>query len=123
MRRLRAGFFLILAVAASARAVVSPKDLVQAELLADVKTVEAGKPFTVGVLLKIKPGWHVYWINPGDAGRATKVTFNLPEGWKAGELKYPLPVHFDQTGGILGYGYHDEVMLTAQITPPQNLKP
>src|SRR4051794_15776316 len=101
-------------LAANAVAVASPpppKDLVKAELRADVKTVRPGERFTVGVLLKIKPGWHVYWLNPGDSGLPTRVKFNLPEGFTAGPLKYPLPVRFDQAGGILGYGYHDEVML------------
>src|SRR6185369_17626506 len=116
--------FAMFALAAHAAGATAgpPKDLVKTELLADVKTVEAGKPFHVGVRLHIKPGWHVYWINPGDAGLPTRVKFSLPDGFKAGELKYPLPVRFEQ-GGVIGYGYHDEVMLIAEITPPADLKP
>ena len=41
-----------------------------AELVADATAVAAGKPFTVGLLLHIDDGWHVYWTNPGDAARA-----------------------------------------------------
>ena len=49
--------FIALAVAAHAQPL--PKDLVKASLVADVKTVKAGEPFQVGVLLKMKPHWHV----------------------------------------------------------------
>jgi DsbC/DsbD-like thiol-disulfide interchange protein len=107
---------------AVAHASAPPKDLVRATLLANVKTVKPGEPFKLGVLLKIKPGWHIYWINPGDAGRPTRVKFTLPGGFKASDLKYPLPVKFDQ-GGVIGYGYRDEVMLIAEVTPPADLQP
>src|SRR2546421_9017143 len=119
--RVFATLVLMLALVPAAQAAGVPADLVKAELLADVKTVQAGTPFTVGVMLKIKPDWHIYWIYPGDAGLPTRVKFNLPDGFKTGELKFPLPVRFDQPGGIVGYGYRDEVMLTATITPPADL--
>ena len=55
----------------SARRLRSRSDhLVKAELLADVSSVKPGEPFTVGVLLKMKPHWHVYWKNPGDSRHA-----------------------------------------------------
>jgi hypothetical protein len=47
---------------------------VKAELRADVSAVKPGEEFTLGVLLKIKPKWHIYWKYPGDAGLATAVT-------------------------------------------------
>jgi DsbC/DsbD-like thiol-disulfide interchange protein len=99
----------------------SPTDLVKAELLADVNSVKPGEPFTAGVLLKMKAHWHVYWKNPGDAGLPTRVEWKLPEGFAAGELKFPIPVTFEQPGPVLGYGYEDEVLLTATITPPKNV--
>jgi DsbC/DsbD-like thiol-disulfide interchange protein len=98
-------------------------ELVKAELLADVAQIEPGKPFTVGVLLKIAPQWHVYWKNPGDGGAPTRLQFKLPSGFSVGEINYPVPVQFEQPGNIVGYGYEDEVMLTATITPPKTLKP
>lgn len=99
----------------------APADLVKAELLADVASVKPGQPFHAGVLLKIKPKWHVYWKNPGDSGLPTRVKWNLPPGWKAGELQFPLPDRFDQPGDVVGYGYHDAVMLITTLTPPADL--
>ncbi|HEY1922614.1 MAG TPA: protein-disulfide reductase DsbD domain-containing protein [Tepidisphaeraceae bacterium] len=94
---------------------------VRAELLANVSSIQAGKPFWLGVRLSIDPGWHVYWKNPGDAGLPTRVTFVLPDGFIAGPLQYPTPHRFDQAGNIVAFGYEDSVLLLAQVTPPANL--
>src|ERR1700683_3237285 len=67
---------------------------VQASFVADVTGVAAGKPFAVGVLLKIDPGWHIYWKNPGDAGLPTLVKWDLPSGYSVGDLSYPTPPRF-----------------------------
>ncbi|PYI61412.1 MAG: hypothetical protein DMC59_00565 [Verrucomicrobia bacterium] len=37
------------------------KQLVREELLADTDAVVPGKPFTVGLLLRMAPAWHTYW--------------------------------------------------------------
>src|SRR5438477_12860531 len=96
------------------RAQALPKDLVKAELLADVASVKAGEPFTLGVLLTIKPGWHVYWKNPGDSGIATKVVWTMPNGYSIGAVNFPLPTRIEVEGKIVNIGYEDQVMLTAR---------
>jgi thiol:disulfide interchange protein/DsbC/DsbD-like thiol-disulfide interchange protein len=98
------------------------RELVQATLLADANAVVPGKPFTAGLLLRMVPNWHTYWKFPGDAGLPTEITWKLPEGWKAGEIQWPIPLKLDEPGGIQIYGYHDEVLLLQQITPPATLK-
>ena len=113
--------FVAAAVAPPSAQAAAPKDLVKAELVADVESIKPGEPFTAGVLLKMKPHWHVYWKNPGDSGQATAVEWKLPEGFTAGELKFPIPVRFEQPGPVIGYGYEDEVLLTTTITPPKDL--
>jgi DsbC/DsbD-like thiol-disulfide interchange protein len=90
---------------------------VQATVMADASAVAAGKPFTLGVLLKVDPGWHIYWKNPGDAGLATKVIWTLPAGFSAGELQYPTPEKFVLPGNIVCYGYENSVMLLTRVTP------
>lgn len=98
----------------------TPKNLVQAELIADAETVERGKPFQVGVLLKVKPDWYVYWKHPGEAGMATAVEFDVPDGYTVGPLAWPRPSEFEAPGEITSYGYKDEVLLTATVTPPED---
>ncbi len=97
------------------------RELVKAQLLANTSAVIPGKPFTVGLLLHMVPGWHTYWQFPGDAGIPTEIKWNLPPGWKAGEIQWPIPLQLEEPGGIRIYGYHDEVLLLQEITPPASV--
>lgn len=97
------------------------KELVQASLVADVNAVVPGKPLTVGLLLKMAPHWHTYWRFSGDAGLPTEIKWNLPPGWKAGEIQWPLPFRMIDPGDIETYGYDNEVMLLQEITPPASV--
>jgi len=49
------------------------KQLAKAELLGDPNAIVPGKPFTVGLLLRMAPGWHTYWKLSGDAGPPTEL--------------------------------------------------
>ncbi len=97
------------------------KQLVKAELLADTTAVVPGKPFTVGLLLRMAPAWHTYWKFPGDAGLPTELKWKLPAGWKVGEIQWPIPLKTIDPGDIQTYGYVDEVLLMQEITPPAKL--
>jgi thiol:disulfide interchange protein len=97
------------------------KELVKAELLADTNAVVPGKPFTVGLLLRMAPHWHTYWKFPGDAGLPTELKWKLPQGWKAGEIQWPIPLKTIDPGDIQTYGYQDEVLLMQEITPPASI--
>jgi thiol:disulfide interchange protein len=97
------------------------KQLVKAELLADTAAVVPSKPFTVGLLLQMAPGWHTYWKFSGDAGLPTEVKWKLPEGWKVGEIQWPIPLKTTDPGDIQTYGYQDEVLLMQEITPPASI--
>ena len=97
------------------------RELVQASLVADSSAIVPGKPFTVGLLLRMVPNWHTYWKFPGDAGIPTEMKWNLPPGWKVGEIQWPIPLILKEPGDIQIYGYHDEVLLLQEITPPASL--
>jgi thiol:disulfide interchange protein DsbD len=97
------------------------RELVKAELLADTNAVVSGKPFTVGLLLRMAPGWHTYWKFSGDAGISTELKWKLPPGWKAGEIQWPIPLKTIDPGDIQTYGYQDEVLLMQEITPPARI--
>lgn len=113
---------IVLAAALPCIAQVDNGGLVQVRLLVDRTAIEPGQPFRLGIVYDISPGWHIYWTNPGDAGTATHVKLELPAGFKASPLEYPVPVKFEMPGGIVCYGYHSQVMLMTTITPPADLK-
>src|SRR5881396_1538177 len=97
------------------------KELVKAELLADANAIVPGKPFTIGLLLRMAPGWHTYWAFSGDAGLPTELKWKLPSGWKVGEIQWPIPLKTIDPGDIETYGYENEVLLMQEITPPQKI--
>ncbi len=94
---------------------------VQARLLSDTGAIAWGEKFNVGVLLQIRPEWHVYWKDPGSTGVATDVNFTVPDGFEVDPILWPVPRKFTQPGDIVGYGYAEKVMLTTRITPPPEL--
>jgi len=83
--------------------------------------MESGKPFTATVVLDLEAGWHTYWQYPGDSGLPPKVTWHLPEGWKAGPLEFSVPHQFPEPGEMIVYGYEKQQLLRATITPPKDL--
>jgi thiol:disulfide interchange protein len=120
---LRVGLILcLLPVAGTVRGqTYEGRQLVKAELVADSTAIVPGKPFTAGLLLHMVPGWHTYWRFPGDAGIPTEINWNLPPGWRIGPIQWPVPLKLNEPGDIQIYGYHDEVLLMQQITPPPSL--
>jgi thiol:disulfide interchange protein/DsbC/DsbD-like thiol-disulfide interchange protein len=114
----------ILGAVSPARAqVYKGVELVKADLLADTTAIAPGKPFTIGLRLKMAPHWHTYWLYSGDAGLATKINWKLPAGFKAGPIQWPIPVTIKSAGDIINYGYSDQVMLLTEIIPPAQLPP
>jgi thiol:disulfide interchange protein len=82
----------------------------------------AGQAVTLGVHLHMDPAWHTYWKNGGDAGLPTQVTWELPAGASAGELRWPAPHRYEEAGDLVTYGYTDDVVLLASFAPPPGLR-
>ena len=95
-------------------------DLVKAELIAEPAAVTPGEPFWVGLRLRIKDHWHVYWRNPGDSGEAPTIAWRLPPGFSAGPIAWPTPQRIP-VAHLANFGYERETTLLARITPPSTL--
>jgi thiol:disulfide interchange protein/DsbC/DsbD-like thiol-disulfide interchange protein len=93
---------------------------VQARLLAEPSAVIAGKPFLAGLSLKLEDHWHVYWLNPGDAGLPPSLDWSLPQGFTAGPIQWPYPERIPAPP-LMSYGYEGEVLLPVEILPPAKL--
>lgn len=98
----------------------STSDLVRAELISDVSSIQPGSTFRLGVHLTMKEGWHVNWTNPGDAGLAPSIKWNLPPELKAGIISWPLPARI-VTGPLAIFGYAGDVLLICDVRVPANL--
>ncbi len=97
------------------------RELVRASLIADVDAIVPGKKFTVGLLLKMEPDWHTYWQYPGDAGMPTRIDWDLPPGFRADAIQWPLPEKVVEPGDLWTYAYRDEVLLLVEIMPPSKV--
>lgn len=103
---------------------VTEQPHVAPSLVADTTAIVPGKPFRVGLVMKIEKGWHTYWQYPGDAGSPAEIKWQLPPGFTAGPIQWPAPETIDEPEAQLqSYAYEGEVMLIQTITPPANLAP
>ena len=112
---------LLLAVgAAAAEGPVVATDNVEARLVAEANAVAPGATILVGLHKIIRPGWHTYWLNPGDSGLPTKLSWTLPPGVNVSEIEWPAP-HRIEIGTLVNYGYSDELLLPVQLRLPADL--
>ncbi|HEY1795608.1 MAG TPA: protein-disulfide reductase DsbD domain-containing protein [Stellaceae bacterium] len=112
--------FAACAAAPTARAVDVPTDLVKARLVAESGSAAPGSVLWTDLHLDIKPGWHVYWRNPGDAGIATAIDWHLAPGFSAGPIEWPVPKRF-VVGDLANYGYEKTADLLVPIKTPQDI--
>ena len=110
----------LLASTARADGPPAPKDLVKADLVAETTSIAAGATHWVDVHFEVKPGWHIYWLNPGDSGLPTTIDWRLPSGFSAGNISWPAPEHFVKNG-VGNYGYAGSADLLVPITAPKEL--
>jgi thiol:disulfide interchange protein/DsbC/DsbD-like thiol-disulfide interchange protein len=86
------------------------------EIAADAETV------VVGLRLAHQPKWHTYWLQPG-TGLPTTLDWDLPPGWSAGPIRWPIPERvYDTAGNLAGQGYEGVVVLPVELRPAPGLR-
>ncbi|HKQ18104.1 MAG TPA: protein-disulfide reductase DsbD domain-containing protein [Candidatus Eisenbacteria bacterium] len=111
-----AGFLLTWAPACRSGATGGSENI-DVALLSESASIQPGRPFRIGLHMKMKDGWHTYWKHPGDAGLPLRIEWTLPPGFTAGPIEWPAPEPIP-TGDLMSYGYGHEVLLAVTITPP-----
>jgi DsbC/DsbD-like thiol-disulfide interchange protein/cytochrome c biogenesis protein CcdA len=81
---------LLVAGAAHAQIPGAPQN-VRASMQAETSMPAPGDTVTVAIVMDPKPGWHDYWLNPGDAGTPLELEWRLPPGVTAGAIRAPVP--------------------------------
>ncbi|HEY0790474.1 MAG TPA: protein-disulfide reductase DsbD domain-containing protein, partial [Chthoniobacterales bacterium] len=97
------------------------RELVKATLVADCTSLKPGATFHLGVLYQMVPGWHIYWKYSGDAGIPTKIEWQLPAGFQAGDLRWPQPAREKEPGDLQVFSYPSEVLLWTEVKVPAQL--
>lgn len=91
------------------------------DLISDTMAVTPGKSFLIGLYFEPDTAWHIYWINPGDSGEPPRVTWNLPNGFQAGPIRWPAPMRLG-SGTVIDYGYIGPVLLPIEVRAPGDVK-
>jgi DsbC/DsbD-like thiol-disulfide interchange protein/cytochrome c biogenesis protein CcdA len=80
-----------------------------------------GGEVELAIHMRTNPGWHGYWLNPGDAGLPMDVQWQLPKGFAAGALRYPVPTRLT-VAGIMNYVYEKDYAVLVRLNVPADAK-
>ena len=110
---------LLLTLLAAGPAAAQPaarQNAIQPQLVAEGPAVPGGE-VELAIVMRTKPGWHGYWLNPGDAGLPMSVEWELPQGASVGPLRYPVP-HKLLVAGIVNYVYEKDYAVLTRLKVP-----
>ncbi|NGP52532.1 protein-disulfide reductase DsbD domain-containing protein, partial [Thioalkalivibrio sp. XN8] len=92
-------------------------DHLDSRLVAAETAVVPGSTLRLGLWLRHDPEWHTYWRNPGDSGLPTRIMLELPPGFAAGEIQWPVPERLP-VPPLVNFGYSDTLVLPLDVTVP-----
>jgi thiol:disulfide interchange protein DsbD len=94
---------------------------ITARLIAESATVAPGGDLTLALDYTPAPGWHTYWINPGDTGLPPKFRWNLPDGLTVADAQFPAPETLPAFG-LMSYGFTGRTVLLIPAHNGSSLK-
>jgi DsbC/DsbD-like thiol-disulfide interchange protein/cytochrome c biogenesis protein CcdA len=77
----------------------------------------AGGEVELAIHMRPAPGWHGYWLNPGDAGLPMDVQWHLPKGFVVGPLRYPVPTRLT-VASLMNYVYERDYAVLVRLKVP-----
>lgn len=95
---------LLIIIVALSPAFAQPQQPLQLQLVPQSLEITPGTEFSIGLKQTPAPGWHTYWINPGDSGYAPMVDWELPSGVDFVSAAWPAPSRLQFAGSEM-FGY------------------
>lgn len=95
---------------------------IEARLESETATPAPGQRVRLAFILQAEPGWHGYWLNPGDSGAPPSVNWSLPQGAVGGDLRHPAPKTLT-LGGLVSYVHEGSYALMSDLRVPRNAQP
>jgi DsbC/DsbD-like thiol-disulfide interchange protein/cytochrome c biogenesis protein CcdA len=89
---------------------------IEPELVAEGPAPPGGE-VELALHMRTNAGWHGYWLNPGDAGLPMEVKWQLPKGFAAGPLRYPVPTRLT-VAGLMNYVYERDYAVLVRLRVP-----
>jgi DsbC/DsbD-like thiol-disulfide interchange protein/cytochrome c biogenesis protein CcdA len=89
---------------------------IEPELVAEGLAPPGGE-IELAIHMRPAPGWHGYWLNPGDAGLPMDVKWQLPPGFSAGPLRYPVPTRLE-IAGLMNFVFERDYSVLVRLRVP-----
>jgi len=120
MKAILTSLFLLLSPTLWAQFSFDQPSNTTAWLEAATSSIVPGETIEVAVVLEMSDHWHTYWRNHGDSGGPTEITWELPEGFSAGDIQWPTPERYN-VEGLISFGYEGTAALLVPIQVPADL--
>jgi DsbC/DsbD-like thiol-disulfide interchange protein len=96
--------------------------VVRARLIASQGALVPGGKIDLGIVFTIESGWHLYWDGRNDTGFPITVEPQLPDGYTAGKMLWPVPERHISPGPLLDHVYQGAVTLVLPVTVPASAR-
>ncbi len=83
-------------------------------LVSAQSTVGDGASISVGLQIRLEPGWKTYWRDPGDAGLPPRLDWSGSRNVANAEIAWPAPKRFTAFG-FDSFGYAEEIVFPIDI--------
>jgi DsbC/DsbD-like thiol-disulfide interchange protein/cytochrome c biogenesis protein CcdA len=93
---------------------------IEPELVAEGPAPPGGE-VDLALHMRTNPGWHGYWLNPGDAGLPMDVKWQLSPGFTAGPLRYPVPSRLT-VADLMNYVYERDYAVLVRLKVPASAR-
>jgi DsbC/DsbD-like thiol-disulfide interchange protein len=87
------------------------------EMITGAAAPAAGRDLWIAARFHLEPGWHVYWVNPGDSGGPPTFDWTAPDGFSVAGISWPTPERLP-LGPLVNYGYEGDVVLPMRVRVP-----
>ena len=89
-------------------------DFAQVRLISAVGAVGDAATVTLGLHIRLEPGWHTYWRSAGVGGIPPHFSWAGSQNLRTARIDWPVPRRFSLYGNE-SYGYQDEVVLPITV--------
>lgn len=86
----------------------------QPKAIADIYYFKDSISIKVMLKIDLEKDWHLYWLNSGDSGIPTEISWELPNGFDITKTYWPVPKAFE-TDGLVSYGYENSTIIIFDI--------
>ena len=87
------------------------------EVIPEKSGLIPGETTWFAVRQDVRDGWHVFWVNPGDAGLPLDFSWESPSGYEVGEILHP-PPEYIPVGPLASYAHEGEPVFLVPVTCP-----